>query len=107
LKCGASEEFVPAMVYQALTTVTGLQAGRSDVVERAPVASVADAVVDATLPFLNRHVRGLVDFQRLTGWRPGEACGHRQSRCGQALPATQHKLTYKNKSRVIATVSGI
>jgi hypothetical protein len=35
---------------------------------------VADEDVDGTLPFLSRHIRGLVEFQRHTGCRPGEAC---------------------------------
>ena len=48
--------------------------------EKEPVGPVDDAVVDATIPFLNRHVRGLVEFQRLTGCRPGEA-GRARSRC--------------------------
>lgn len=61
----------------ALVTVRGLQRGRSQVRESKPVEPVAAAVVDATLPFLNRHVRGLVEFQRLTGCRPGEACALR------------------------------
>ncbi len=45
--------------------------------ESKPVGPVDDDVVDATRTFLNRHVRGLVEFQRLTGCRPGEACALR------------------------------
>src|SRR5262249_19251537 len=39
-----------------------------------PVGPVDDAVVDATLPYLNRFVAGMVNFQRLTGCRSGEVC---------------------------------
>ena len=74
-KWAAEEELIPVLVYQALACVAGLQRGRTIARETAPVQPVEDAVVDATLPFLNRHVRGLVEFQRLTGCRPGEAMG--------------------------------
>ena len=79
-KWGASEELVPVAVHQALAAVQGLQRGRSKVRESEPVEPVADAVVDVTLLFLNRHVRGLAEFQRLTGCRPGEACARRSRR---------------------------
>ncbi len=106
-KWAAGEELVPFAVYHALTAVTGLQAGRTSARESEPIGPVDDATTEATLPFLSRHVRGLVEFQRLTGCRPGEACLLR--RCdidtGGAVwlykPA-HHKLAYKNKSRVIA-----
>jgi integrase len=106
-KWAASEELIPAAVYQALTTVTGLQRGRTVARETAPVGPVDDAVVDATLPFLNRHVRGLVEFQRYTGCQPGEACLVR--RCDIEMngavwrykPA-HHKLAHRGKSRTVA-----
>ncbi|QEG30176.1 hypothetical protein GobsT_49790 [Gemmata obscuriglobus] len=106
-KWAASEELVPAATHQALATVAGLQQGRSAARETEPVGPVDDAVVDATLPILNRFVRGLVEFQRLTGCRPGEACNVR--RCdidtdGSVWlyrPVT-HKTSWKGKSRVIA-----
>lgn len=106
-KWGASEELVPVSVHQALATVPGLQRGRSKVRETAPVQPVADAVVDATLPFLNRYVRGLVEFQRLTGCRPGEACAVR--RCDietdgatWVYKPAQHKTSWRGKARTIA-----
>ena len=64
-KWGACEELVPATVHQSLATVAGLQRGRTAARETEPVGPVEDAAVDAILPFLNRHVRGLVEFQRL------------------------------------------
>jgi integrase len=73
-KWAASEELVPPAVYQALSTVSGLQRGRTTARETEPVGPVDEAVVDATIQHLNRHVCGLVEFQRLTGCRPGEAC---------------------------------
>jgi hypothetical protein len=65
-KWATAEELVPVAVYTALAAVPGLQKGRSLAPESEPVEPVADEVVDATLPLLNRHVRGLVEFERLS-----------------------------------------
>ena len=106
-KWAVAEELVPPAVHQALSAVSGLQRGRSNARESLPVEPVADERVDAVLPYLNRHVRGLVEFQRLTGCRPGEACNLR--RCdidtGGAVwlyRPPHHKNTHRGKTRVIA-----
>ena len=67
LKWAVSEQLAPVTVYQAVATVAGLQRGRSEAREMEPVAPVDDALVDATLPFLNRHVRGMVEG-RCSAW---------------------------------------
>jgi integrase len=77
-KWAASEELIPAGVFQALTTVDGLRQGRTAAADRDPVGPVPDGDVEKVLVHLNRHVRGLVELQRLTGCRPGEACRVRQ-----------------------------
>jgi integrase len=106
-KWAVAEELVPPATYQALAAVSGLQRGRSTARETEPIGPVDDAVVDATLPYLNRHVAGLVELQRLTGCRPGEACAIR--RCdidtGGAVwlyKPTRHKTAHRGKSRIIA-----
>jgi integrase len=106
-KWAVAEELVPPSVYQALAAVSGLQRGRTPARESESVGPVDDAVVDATLVHLNRHVRGLVEFQRLTGCRPGEAMALR--RCDIDMsgaiwlykPET-HKTEWKGKTRTIA-----
>jgi integrase len=106
-KWAVENELVPSGVYQALAAVAGLQKGRSAARESEPVGPVDDATVDATLPFLTRHVRGLVEFQRLSGCRPGEACQVRRADIDtggdvwQFRPA-QHKNSHRSKPRVIA-----
>jgi hypothetical protein len=60
-----------------------------------------------TLPFLNRHVRGLVEFQRLTGCRPGEACSLRwcdidTTAAVWVYTPPHHKMSYRGRPRVIA-----
>jgi integrase len=71
-KWGVAEELVAPEVYQALATVPGLRRGRTEAVERPPVAPVPPETVEATLPHLSTVVRAMVEVQRLTGMRPGE-----------------------------------
>ena len=106
-KWAVAEEIVSPAVYQALAAVSGLQRGRTLAPDNTPVGPVEDAVVDATLPYLNRHVRGLIEFQRLTGCRPGEACLLR--RCDIDMSGTiwlykpaRHKTAWRGKTRTIA-----
>ncbi|HEY3789888.1 MAG TPA: tyrosine-type recombinase/integrase [Urbifossiella sp.] len=69
-----SQELVPPMVYQGLKALPGLQRGRTEAREAEPVKPVDPAIVEATLPHLGRHLRAMVELQRLTGMRPGEIC---------------------------------
>lgn len=85
-KWAVGEELVPPAVHHGLAAVGGLQRGRTDARENEPVEPVADATVEATLAHLNRHVAGLVELQRLSGCRPGEAC--RLRRCDIDTGAT-------------------
>jgi integrase len=106
-KWAASEEMIPASVFHALQTVTGLRAGRSAAHDRDPVKPVTDALIDATLPYLNRYVRAMVEFQRLTGCRPGEACQVRRcdidtSGAVWTFRPAHHKNAHRGKSRVIS-----
>jgi integrase len=106
-KWAVENELVPVATYQALATVSGLPAGRGVARESAPVLPVADADIEAVLPHLNRHVRGLVQLQRLSGCRPGEAMALRRADIDISgdvwlyKPAS-HKTTWKGKVRVIA-----
>ncbi|MCE9567341.1 MAG: tyrosine-type recombinase/integrase [Planctomycetes bacterium] len=107
-KWAVAEELVPPAVHQAIAAVTGLQKGRTTAHETEPVGPVDDAVVDATVACLqNRHVRGLVEFQRLTGCRPGEACMIRRCDIDIAGPIwlykpPHHKNSHRGKNRIIA-----
>src|SRR5262249_2553558 len=73
-KWAAGEKLVPAVTWTELMTVSALPYGRSKAPETVPVTLVSDAAVDAVQPFVSRHVWGLIEFQRHTGCRPGEAC---------------------------------
>lgn len=105
-KHGVENELVPAAVLEALEAVGGLQAGRSAAKETAPVPPVPDELVDRTLPHLNRHVAGLVRFQRLTGCRPGDAvslrwCDVDTSGAVWLFRPPHHKLAHKNLNRAV------
>jgi integrase len=105
-KWAVSEELAPPTVYQAVASVSGLLKGRTAARETEPIGPVDDAVVDATIPFLNRYVCGLVEFQRLTGCRPGEACGLRRCDIDTGGPLwiyrpSRHKNTYRGQCRTI------
>jgi len=106
-KWAASEELIPASAYHSLTVVAGLQKGRTVARETEPIGPVDDATVDATKAHLNRHVCGLIEFQRWTGCRPGEACNLK--RCDIDMGGevwlyrpTLHKTSYRGKPRTIA-----
>ena len=70
---GVENEIIPPGVYQALKAVEGLRAGVSRARESRSVRPVPDKRVDVVLPFLSRQLRAVVQLQRLTGMRSGEA----------------------------------
>ncbi len=103
----AAEELIPVITHQALKTLPGLQRGRTEARESEPVGPVADEAVGATLPYLNRHARGLIEFQQLTGCRPGEACSLRMCDVDASGPVwlyrpAHHKTAHHGKRRTIA-----
>jgi integrase len=67
-----SQELVAGDRLHQLLVLPGLEPGEAP--EHTAVAPVAEATVQATLGCLGRVVRGLLEFQLLTGCRPGEAC---------------------------------
>lgn len=105
-KWGVSEELVPNTAYQALCTVDGLRKGRTEAKEPEPIAPVEIAVVEATISYLPPVVAAIVQFQRFTGCRPGEACQlwpmdlKRSDEIWEYRPAS-HKNQHHNKVRVI------
>jgi integrase len=73
-KWGVENELVAPSVFHGLQAVSGLKRGRSAARETIRIRPVADAHVDAVLPFLNRAHVAMVQLQRATGMRPGEIC---------------------------------
>jgi integrase len=101
-----SEELVPADVVHALSTVAGLQRGRTAAREMPPVQPVDESRVSATLPFLPPVVQAMVQFQRLTGCRPSEVCRARPCDVDRSTAVWQyrpgsHKTEHHDRARVI------
>jgi integrase len=105
-KWGVSEELVPVNVYQALQTVTGLRAGRSDASEAEPVMPVQQVDIDAIKPHVPRQVWAAVQLQLLTGARPTEIlmmreCDIDASGDVWAYRPQRHKTQHHGKGRTI------
>jgi integrase len=69
-----AEEMAPASLVHSLEAVATLRQGRCNLPEPPPILPVDDATVDATIPHLPVVVADMIEFQRLTGARPGEVC---------------------------------
>ena len=105
-KWGVSQELIPASIYHALSTVSGLRKGRTEAHETDPVLPVADTVVDTTIVHLPEVVADMVRFQRLTGCRPEEVCAVRPCDVDRSNDIWQyrpqsHKTEHHNRERVI------
>lgn len=105
-KWAASEELVRIEVFTALTTVQGLQRGRTVAPDHAPRQPVAWDDVEKTLPFLPAPLRALVQVQWHCGARGGELlimrpCDiRRDGEIWEYTPAT-HKGAWRGKGRLI------
>ena len=100
-----SEDYVPADVLLSLRTVKALEKGKGGR-EKPPVPPVPDSVIEATLPFCGPTVSALIQLQRLTGCRPGEAIGCKGAEIKQTpgvwwWTPDEHKNAHRGKARVI------
>ena len=104
-KWGVAEELIPPGVHEALRALPGLRQGRTAAREAEPVGPVDDAVVDATLPHLPRHVRAIVEIMRHTGMRPSEVCAMTPERIERGetwiYRPTRHKTAHRGKGRAV------
>jgi integrase len=106
-KWGTARELVPSAVWHALSAFENLKRGRSDAPEPEPIRAVPDGMVDAIKPHVGRQVWGLIELQRYTGCRPGEAVLLRAVDLDTSGPVwlyrpAHHKTAYRGKDRVIA-----
>ncbi len=103
---GVSNELVPVTVHQALATVAGLKKGKTKAIERPPIMPVDAATVEATLKHAGKMVAAMIQFQQLTGCRPGEVCSikpveiDRSETVWRYRPGS-HKMEHKGRDRVI------
>jgi integrase len=102
----AAEELVPATNIEALRCVRGLERGRTQAPDHAPIGPVPDDVVDKTLACLPPVIRAMVELQRLSGMRPAEVCTATTEsidRTGDVWEyrPVHHKTSHHGKSRVV------
>jgi integrase len=106
-KWAVSEELAPVSVWRALTTVRGLEKGRTLARETEPVKPVLEEEVEATLPYVLPPVRAMIELQLVTGMRPGEvrimrACDIDMSGEVWLYRPAHHKTRHRGKERVVA-----
>jgi integrase len=106
-KWAVSEELAPESVWRSLTTVRGLERGRTTVRETEDVRPVPEAHVLAVLPYATPPVAAMLELQLLTGARPGEmrimrGCDIDTSGNVWLYRPYHHKTWHKGKERVIA-----
>lgn len=104
---GMGEDLVPPDVYQRLTAIEGLRAGRTEAPDRPRVRPADPAHVEAALPFMPPPVAAVVRLQRMTGARCGELVLLRPRDIDRANPdaweyrPAGHKGTWRGKDRVV------
>lgn len=100
----AKRKLVPASVIVEASTVDPLMPGRTTAPEAAPIAPVAVADVERTIPELSAPIAAMVRLQLLTGARAGEVLSMRAGEVdlvvGEYRPGS-HKGTWRGKGRVV------
>jgi integrase len=101
-----SEELCSPTVFEGLRAVAGLQQGRTEARETEPVTPVTQDQIDAVLPRVTPTVAAMIQFQLLTGCRPGEVCSLRLSEIDRTseiwvFSPSRHKLSWRGKRRTI------
>jgi integrase len=104
---GVECEQVRPNVIEGLRSLSSLQAGRTDAVERDPVSPVDTETLEKTRVHLSHLVADMVDLQLLTGMRPGELCRLSPSEIDRSESIWQyapldHKMSHKQRVRLIA-----
>jgi integrase len=100
-------EMVPPSLLHGLQAVPGLKRGRTACRETEPVRPVPENLVNETLLFVTRPVRGMILVQLHTGMRPGEVCVMRACDIDMSgkvwlyRPA-RHKTAHHGHQRVVA-----
>jgi integrase len=102
----AENELVPASMYEALRTVAGLRAGKSEARESAPVKPVDESHAEAIFDFLPSPVQALIQLQALTGARPGEllimrGCDIDTTATPWRFRPASHKNAHRGHERII------
>lgn len=105
-KWAARQELVPVELYERLRIAQGLGKGRSAARESERVKAVPEHIINATLPYLGRRVRAMVELQLASGARPAEICNLRAGdidTTGEVWIATlgKHKNAHHGHERML------
>jgi integrase len=105
-KWAASESLVSSSIYSDLSTVMPLRFGKTTAHENEKVKPADAASVEKTTPFLSPVVKAMVQFQQLTGCRPGEVCALKPNMVDRSTDVWEvhldkHKTAWRGKKRVI------
>lgn len=105
-KWGVENEHVSPNILHGLQAVAPLKKGRTPARETQPIGPVPDAHVDAVVPLVSPQVAAMIQLQRLTGMRPGEAVILRPCDldCTQHIwvyQPSRHKTDYRDITREI------
>lgn len=103
---GVENELVAVATYQALMAVAGFAKNRSPARETHPIRSVSDDAVQAAIRHLSPVLQAMIQFQRLTGCRPGEICILRPCDLDRSKPTwcyrpESHKTEHHDQERRI------
>ncbi len=105
-KWAASEEKLPASIYEQLRTVPALKRGRTEARDTPRVQPAADELILAVRPHVSRQVWALIQLQLLTGARAGELVVlrgidfHTQESIWTVEPQ-EHKTAYRDQAKTI------
>ena len=99
-------EYCRPDVLTGLQAVKGLQAGRTEAVESAPVKPVPLAFVQAVEPYVSRPIWAMVQLQLLSGARPGEilsmrGCDLNKSGTVWEFSPQSHKTEHRGRRRIV------
>lgn len=105
-KWGVANELVPGAVFHALQCVPGLKKGRTAARECPPIGPAPEASIEAVLPHLTPHVRGMVLVQWAAAMRPCEVvimrpCDIDTTGAVWAYTPESHKTEHHGGRRVI------
>jgi integrase len=106
LSWSAGKGMIPAAICQTLREVPILAPGRTKAKEAVPIGTVAQSIVNATLPCLTPIVADMVRLQQLLACRPGEICGITPAMVNKegdvwTITLVHHKNAWRGHSRIL------
>lgn len=106
VKWCVSEELMLAEIYQAITCVEPLKAGRTQLPEAKRVRPIDLAIVDKTIEQMPEVVADMVRLQRITAARPAEICAITPSMIDRSkdvweIHYSEHKTAWRGRSRIV------